>query len=49
MSSGAWTAERRYEEPRAHAVRERYLGIFGGEELPVPVEAIAEEDRKSVV
>ena len=43
MSSGPWTAERRYEEPRAHAVRERYLGIFGGEELPVPVEAIAED------
>ena len=43
MSSRAWTAERRYEEPRAHAVRERYLGIFGGEELPVPVEAIAED------
>ena len=30
-----------YEEPRAHAVRERYLGTFGGEGLPVPVEAIA--------
>jgi len=29
-----------YEEPRAHAVRERYLGLFGGPELPVPVEAI---------
>jgi hypothetical protein len=32
-----------YEDPRAHAVRERYLGIFGGEGLPVPVEAIAED------
>lgn len=32
-----------YEDPRAHAVRERYLGIFGGPELPVPVEAIAED------
>ncbi len=41
MSSDAWTAERKYEEPRAHAVRERYLGLFGGPELPVPVEAIA--------
>jgi len=30
-----------YEDPRAHAVRERYLGLFGGPELPVPVEAIA--------
>jgi hypothetical protein len=32
-----------YEDPRAHAVRERYLGIFGGEAPPVPVEAIAED------
>lgn len=32
-----------YEDPRAHAVRERYLGTFGGEVLPVPVEAIAED------
>jgi hypothetical protein len=32
-----------YEEPRAHAVRERYLDLFGGEGLPVPVEAIAED------
>ncbi len=31
----------KYEDPRAHAVRERYLGVFGGPELPVPVEAIA--------
>ncbi len=30
-----------YEDPRAHAARERYLGLFGGPELPVPVEAIA--------
>jgi len=41
MSSDALTAERKYEDPRAHAVRERYLGLFGGPELPVPVEAIA--------
>jgi hypothetical protein len=34
---------RTYEDPRAHAVRERYLGLFGGPELPVPVEAIAED------
>lgn len=33
----------KYEEPRAHAVRERYLDTFGGEGLPVPVEAIAED------
>ena len=32
-----------YEEPRAHAVRERYLDLYGGEGLPVPVEAIAED------
>lgn len=32
-----------YEEPRAHAVRERYLALFGGEGLPVPVEDIAED------
>jgi hypothetical protein len=34
---------RTYEDPRAHAVRERYLGLFGGEGVPVPVEAIAED------
>jgi hypothetical protein len=33
----------KYEEPRAHAVRERYLGLYGGEGVPVPVEAIAED------
>lgn len=32
-----------YEDPRAHAVRARYLDIFGGEEIPVPVERIAED------
>ena len=30
-----------YEDPRAHEVRDRYRAIFGGDELPVPVEAIA--------
>jgi len=30
-----------YEDPRAHALRESYLGLFGGPELPVPVDAIA--------
>jgi len=34
---------RRYEEPRAHALRERYLRTFGGREIPVPVESIAED------
>ena len=35
-------AEAKYREPRAHALRERYLETFGGEEIPVPVEEIAE-------
>jgi hypothetical protein len=30
-------------DPRADALRERYHAIFGGEELPVPVDAIAED------
>jgi IrrE N-terminal-like domain len=30
-------------EPRAHALRARYHELFGGEELPVPVESIAED------
>ena len=38
---GVPVADNTYEDPRAHAVRERYLGLFGGPELPVPVEAIA--------
>ena len=37
--SGAVT---RYADPRAY-VRERYLAVFGGDELPVPVEAIAND------
>ncbi|HWQ23381.1 MAG TPA: ImmA/IrrE family metallo-endopeptidase [Gaiellaceae bacterium] len=37
------SAVRRYEEPRAHALRARYLAAFGGPEIPVPVEAIAED------
>ena len=32
-----------YDEPRAHALRERYLRTFGGEEIPVSVESIAED------
>ena len=35
--------QRRYFEPRAHALRDRYLAAFGGDEIPVPVEAIAED------
>jgi len=33
----------RYEDPRAHELRERYLRTFGGPEIPVPVESIAED------
>lgn len=33
----------RYAEPRAHELRERYLAVFGGAEIPVPVESIAED------
>lgn len=32
-----------YRDQRAHALRSRYLGVFGGPELPVPVESIAED------
>ena len=32
-----------YVDPRAHALRDRYLRMFGGEEIPVPVESIAED------
>jgi hypothetical protein len=30
-------------DPRAYALRRRYHELFGGEELPVPVESIAED------
>jgi IrrE N-terminal-like domain len=40
---GVPVADNTYEDPRAHAVRGRYLGLFGGPELPVPVEAIADD------
>jgi len=32
-----------YVDPRAHALRERYVRVFGGAEIPVPVESIAED------
>jgi hypothetical protein len=32
-----------YSDARAHALRERYHARFGGPELPVPVESIAED------
>jgi hypothetical protein len=33
----------KYQEPRAHALRARYLRTFAGDEIPVPVESIAED------
>jgi hypothetical protein len=30
-----------YVDPRAHALRARYVATFGGDEIPVPVESIA--------
>ena len=33
----------RYTEPRAHDLRDRYLATYGGDEIPVPVESIAED------
>ncbi len=33
----------RYSDPRAHALRDRYLATYGGNELPVPIESIAED------
>lgn len=40
---GSEIGERPYQEPRAHALRERYLAVFGGAAIPVPVESIAED------
>ena len=40
MASAAPT---RYTDPRAHELRERYLATYGGDEIPVPVESIAED------
>ena len=33
----------RYTDRRAHELRGRYLATFGGDEIPVPVESIAED------
>ena len=33
----------RYSDPRAHELRDRHLAIYGREEIPVPVESIAED------
>ena len=37
------SAPTRYTEPRAHELRDRYLTTYGGDEIPVPVESIAED------
>jgi hypothetical protein len=37
------TAPTRYTDPRAHELRAAYLAAFSGEEIPVPVESIAED------
>jgi len=33
----------KYSDPRAHALRERYVAAFGGKEIPVQVQEIAED------
>ncbi len=37
------TVATRYTDPRAHELRDRYLATYGGDEIPVPVESIAED------
>ncbi len=37
------SAPTRYTDPRAHELRDRYLATYGGDEIPVPVESIAED------
>ena len=37
------TADTKYSDPRAHALRARYRELFGGDDVPAPVEAIAED------
>jgi hypothetical protein len=37
------SATTRYTDPRAHDLRAEYLATFGGAEIPVPVESIAED------
>ena len=37
------SSENRYQDMRAHALRQRYLATFGGTGIPVPVESIAED------
>ena len=42
-SNMANRAPTRYTDPRAHHLRAEYLATFGGDEIPVPVESIAED------
>jgi hypothetical protein len=37
------SAPTRYIDPRAQDLRNRYLATYGGAEIPVPVESIAED------
>lgn len=39
----ATSSKSKYRDPRADAVRARYHDLYGGDELPVPVESIAED------
>jgi hypothetical protein len=41
--TAAGKGQGKYVEPRAHALRDRYVRTFGGPEIPVPVESIAED------
>jgi IrrE N-terminal-like domain len=43
VSTPATPNESKYRDPRADALRARYHERYGGEELPVPVESIAED------
>ena len=37
------SAPTRYTDPRAYELRDRYLATYDGDEIPVPVESIAED------
>ncbi len=43
VTAATHSGENPYRDPRADDLRTRYQAIFGGDELPVPVEAIAED------
>lgn len=42
-SNVAQNVQSKYRDPRADELRARYHALYGGEEIPVPVEAIAED------